>query len=45
MAEQEPEVVQAVETSSKAGELSEAYWSLVWWEFQEGQAGGRRGSS
>ncbi len=35
MAEQEPEVVQAVETSSKAGELSQAYWSLVWWKFKK----------
>jgi peptide/nickel transport system permease protein len=35
MAEQEPEVVQAVEPAEKKGELSQAYWSLVWWRFKK----------
>jgi peptide/nickel transport system permease protein len=35
MAEQEPEVVQAVEPTEKKGELSQAYWSLVWWRFKK----------
>jgi len=35
MAEQEPEIVQAAESAEKKGELSQAYWSLVWWRFKK----------
>ena len=35
MTEQEPEVVQAAEPAGKQEELSQAYWSLVWWKFKK----------
>lgn len=35
MTEQEPEAVQAAETGGAKGELSQAYWSLVWWKFKK----------
>lgn len=35
MAKQKPEVVQAAEPAEEKSELSQAYWSLVWWKFKK----------
>ncbi len=35
----------AEEAPSKAGELSQAYWSLVWWKFKKNKLAVVGGSS